>query len=44
MVAITVPAAPTTNADELVPIVDEKFEVVATSKPTGGVIVMPSFK
>ena len=35
------PAAPITNADELVPILLANVELVDTSNPTGGVIVMP---
>jgi hypothetical protein len=31
-----------TNGDELVPMVDEKSEVVETSKPAGGVTVTPA--
>ena len=37
-----VPAAPITNADELVPILLANVELVDTSNPTGGVIVIPA--
>jgi hypothetical protein len=36
-----VPEAPITNADELVPILLANVELVDTSYPTGGVIVIP---
>lgn len=37
-----VPAAPITRADELVPTLLANVELVDTSKPTGGVIVIPA--
>lgn len=38
-----VPAAPTTIGEALVPTLDEKSEVVDTSKPEGGVTLIPAF-
>ena len=38
-----VPDAPTTIGDALVPTLAEKSEVVDTSKPEGGVTVIPAF-
>lgn len=42
VVDVIVPAAPITNADEFVPILLANDELVDTSKPTGGVMVIPA--